>query len=130
KELITGDCSDVSSKLAGEDAVAASKDLGKEETFTVDHPIWSQEEAKAIAKARLRELNLTFITGEAECEGRADVDLGQTVKITADANNAQEPFNGDYYVMGITHRHSMPKGGTGGGFVTIFKLARDGRKPR
>ena len=118
KELITGDCSDVASKLGKEDAVAASKDLGKEETFTVDHPIWSVEEAKAIAKARLRELNLTFITGEAECEGRADMDLGQTVKITADENNkANEPFNGDYYIMGITHRHSMPKG-QAGGFVT------------
>jgi phage protein D len=129
KELITGDCSDVSSKLAGEDAVAASKDLGKEETFTVDHPIWSVEEAKALAKARLRELNLTYITGEAEVEGRTDIDLGQTVKITADANNTSDPFNGDYYIMGITHRHTLPKG-PGGGFVSILKLARDGQKPK
>ena len=29
-------------------------DLGKEETFTVDHPIWSKEEANALAKARLQ----------------------------------------------------------------------------
>jgi hypothetical protein len=126
KELITGEASNSGTKLGSEDAVAASKDLGKEETFTVDHPIWSQEEAKAIATARLRDLNLTFITGEAECAGTAEVDLGQTIEITANANKV-DPFNGKYYVMGITHRHTMPKA-KDGGFVTIFKLARDGQK--
>lgn len=129
KELITGDCSDVSSQLAKDDAVAASKDLGKEETFTVDHPIWSQEEAKAIAKARLKELNLTYITGEAECVGNPDFDLGKTVFVYANQNDDNDPFNGDYYIMGITHRHSMPKGPSGG-FVTILKLARDGQKQK
>jgi phage protein D len=129
KELITGDASQEKSTLGEEHAVAASKDLGKEETFTVDHPIWSVEEAKAIAKARLRDLNLTFITGEAECAGNADVDLGQTIKITANKTNKadKDPFNGIYYVMGMTHRHTMPKG-KDGGFVTIFRLARDGWK--
>jgi len=129
KELITGDASQEKTTLGKEDAVAASKDLGKEETFTVDHPIWSVEEAKAIAKARLRDLNLTYITGEAECQGNSDVELGQTIKITANAKNDpdKDPFNGIYYVMGITHRHTMPKG-KDGGFVTIFKVARDGQK--
>ena len=130
KELITGDCSDVSSQLAKEDAVAASKDLGKEETFTVDHPIWSAEEAKAIAKARLRELNLTYITGEAEIVGSAELDIGKTVFVYADQNNDNEPFNGDYYIMGLTHRHTLPKGGASGGWVTILKLARDGQKQK
>jgi Bacteriophage probable baseplate hub protein len=130
KELIVGEATNPGSKLAKEDAVVASKDLGKEETFTVDHPIWSKEEAKAIATARLRDLNMTFLTAEAECAGNAEVDLGQTIDVTVDAKaEGKDPFDGLYYVMGITHRHTMPKS-KDGGFVTIFKLARDGQKKK
>jgi phage protein D len=124
KELITGDATQERSKLGSKDAVAASGNFGKEETFTVDHPIWSVDEAKALAKARLRDLNLTFITGEAECAGQTDVELGSVIEVTANAQKADDPFNGKYYVMGITHRHTMPKA-KDGGFVTILKLARD-----
>jgi phage protein D len=127
KELITGDASAVKSALGTEGAVDACGTLGKEETFTVDHPIWSAEEAKAIAKARLRELNLQFMTGEAECEGTFDVELGKTIEITANSD-ASDPFNGNYYVMGMTHRMSMPKGNDKGGLTTTFRLARDGQK--
>jgi phage protein D len=126
KELITGQAEAQSSPLGSENAVTASGDLGKEETFTVDHPIWSVEEANVLAKARLRDLNLTYITGEAECMGSAEYELGTTVKITANAQ-AQDPFNGKYYIMGITHRHTMPKAKEGG-YVTILKLARDAQK--
>ncbi len=130
KELIVGEATNPGSKLAKEDAVVASKDLGKEETFTVDHPIWSKEEAKAIATARLRDLNLTFCTAEAECSGNTEVELGQTLEIIADGTEGHdEPFNGLYYVMGMTHRHSQPKS-KDGGFITIFKLARDGQKKK
>jgi phage protein D len=127
KELITGDAEAVKSALGTEGAVDACGDLGKEETFTVDHPIWSAEEAKAIAKARLRDLNLQFMTGEVECEGMFDVELGQTMAITANSD-ASDPFNGNYYVMGMTHRLTLPKGADKGGLVTIFRVARDGQK--
>lgn len=126
KELITGDASAETSALGTQGAVAACGDLGKEETFTVDHPIWSAEEAKAIAKARVRDLNLQFMTGEAECKGTTEAELGQTIEITAN-KHAGDPFNGNYYVMGITHRLSMPKGDAGG-FLTTFRVARDGQK--
>ncbi len=126
KELITGEASAQASKLGSENAVAACGDLGKEETFTVDHPIWSKEEADAIAKARIRDLNLTFITGEAEIAGTPDVDLGQVIEIVANSQG-EDPFNGMYYVMGITHRHTLPKSKEGG-YVTILKLARDAQK--
>ncbi len=130
KELIVGEATNPGSKLAKEDAVVASKDLGKEETFTVDHPIWSKEEAKAIATARLRDLNMTFLTAEAECTGNTEVELGQTVEVTVDKKaEGADPFDGLYYVMGMTHRHAMPKSKEGG-FVTIFKLARDGQKKK
>jgi phage protein D len=123
KELITGDASAEDSPLGDENAVTACGDLGKEETFTVDHPIWSKEEADALAKARLVELNLSFLTGELECAGNPDITLGKVIEVTANAN-AKDPFNGRYFVMGVTHRHTMPKG-KDGGYVTIVKLARD-----
>jgi phage protein D len=126
KELITGDASAEPTKLGTQGAAEACGALGKDETFTVDHPIWSAEEAKAIAKARLRDLNLQFMTGEAECKGTTEADLGQTIEITAN-KHAGDPFNGNYYVMGITHKLSLPKGDSGG-FITTFRVARDGQK--
>jgi len=129
KELITGEATVTSSPLGSETAVSACSQIGgNEESFTVDHPIWSKEEADALAKARLRDLNLQFITGEAECAGNADLDLGQTVEITANARESNDNFNGKYYIMGLTHRHTLPKG-KDGGFVTVIKLARDAQKP-
>lgn len=127
KELITGTADAQSSPLGSQDAVAACGDHGKEETFTVDQPIWSKEEADALAKARLRDLNLTFITGEAEMAGDPNVEIGTVIEIEANAMSADDPFNGKYYVMGVTHRHTMPKG-KDGGFATIAKLARDAQK--
>ena len=127
KELITGTASAASSKLGSQNAVAACGDHGKEETFTVDHPIWSKEEADALAKARLRDLNLTFMTGEAEIAGNPEVDLGKVIEIEANAQDGSDPYNGKYYVMGVTHRHTMPKG-KDGGYATIIKFARDAQK--
>ena len=131
KELITGEAQAQNSPLGSQNAVSACGAIGgDQETFTVDHPIWSKEEADCLAKARLRDLNMTFITGEAECQGNADLDLGQVVEITANAANkaSDDPFNGKYYIMGITHRHTLPKAKEGG-FVTILKVARDAQKP-
>jgi len=127
KELITGEASAQNSPLGSQNAVSACGDLGKEESFTVDHPIWSKEEADALAKARLRDLNLTFITGEAEMAGDPNVELGKAIEIEANASNGSDPFNGKYYVSGVTHRHTMPKSKEGG-YVTIVKFMRDAWK--
>lgn len=127
KELITGEASAQNSPLGSQNAVAACGALGKEETFTVDHPIWSKEEADALAKARLRDLNLTFITGEAEMAGNPDVEMGKSIEIEANAQGGSDPLNGKYYVAGITHRHTMPKS-KDGGYVTIVKFMRDAWK--
>jgi uncharacterized protein len=127
KELITGEATAQNSPLGSQNAVAACGSLGNEETFTVDHPIWSAEEASALAKARLRDLNLNFITGEAEMEGNPDVEMGKSIEIEANALGGSDPFNGKYYVAGITHRHTLPKA-KDGGFVTILKLMRDAWK--
>jgi phage protein D len=127
KELITGEASVQDSKLGSQTSVAGSGDLGKEESFTVDHPIWSAEEAKALAKARLQDASLSYITGEAEVAGNPVFDLGTVVKIVANAKGKDDPFNGKYYVMGITHRHIASKAKEGG-YVTILRFARDAQK--
>ena len=127
KELITGEAQAQNSPLGSENAVSACGSMGNEDTFTVDHPIWSKEEADALAKARLRDLNLNFITGEAEMAGDPKVQLGKTIEIQANASSGSDPFNGNYYVAGVTHRHTMPKSKEGG-YVTIVKFMRDAWK--
>ena len=129
KELIQGDYSAQNSSLGSQNAVAGAADHGKEESFTVDHPIWSVEEAKAIAKAKVVDSALSYITGECETRGDPQFDLGKVIKIVAseEANSADDPFNGKYYVMGITHRYSLTKT-KDGGYVTILRLARDAQK--
>jgi hypothetical protein len=129
KELISGDASVQSSQLGSQTSVAGSGSFGNEEAFTVDHPIWSKEEAMALAKARLQDASLSYITGEAECRGNAVFDLGKLVKVTAAAGStgSNDPFNGKYYIMGVTHRHVVSKS-KDGGFVTILRFARDAQK--
>jgi phage protein D len=126
KELLQGDHSVQASRLGSQDSVAGSGDHGKEESFTVDHPIWSVDEAKALAKARLVDASLSFITGECEMLGDAKYELGKVVKIQAskEEGSANDPFNGNYYIMGVTHRYTHTKT-KDGGFVTILRLARD-----
>ncbi len=130
KELITGDAKAQSSRLGSQNAVAGSGDLGQQETFTVDQPIWSKEEAMAIAKARLVDLSLTYITGECELTGDPRMDLGKVVEIEANSEpdtKANDPFNGKYYIMGVTHRYVLSKT-KDGGYTTILRLARDAQK--
>ena len=64
-----------------------------------------------------------IVGGLAIVRARDDVQR-EVIEITANAQKADDPFNGKYYIMGLTHRHTMPKI-KDGGFVTILKLARD-----
>jgi hypothetical protein len=131
KELITGEASAQASSLGGQNAVAGAGDLAGEDNTTVDHPIWSKEEADAIAKAKLQDSALSYITGEAEITGDPTMDLGKIVKLSPNsdpnASPGDDPFNGKYYIMGLTHRHSNSKS-KDGGFITILRLARDAQK--
>ena len=124
KELITGEAQPEGSKLGSKKAQDSVGELAGAETFTVDHPIWSKEEADILAKARMRELSLGFITGEAIASGDAKYQLGKTVKIVANAMKQDDRFNGNYYIMGVTHRH-MGNKKENGGALSILKLARD-----
>lgn len=124
KELITGNFSAQDSRLGPKNAVSAASALAAEETFTVDHPIWSNEEAVALAKARLVDLSLSYITGECELTMDPARTLGEVVSITVneeDETKDDDPFNGRYYVMGVTHRFGKKEGG----YTTVLRLARD-----
>jgi phage protein D len=122
KDLIVGKAEAGGSKLGSKQASSASNDLGSDETFNVDTPIWSGEEADMLAKARLTELSLSYITGEAETAASADFELGNVIEITV---GADDPFNGKYVVMGITHR--LAASGKAG-MTSILRLARDAQQ--
>lgn len=124
KELIVGQSSAQNSRLGPTNAVGGAGTLAPEETFTVDHPIWSKQEADALAKARLVDLSLTYITGECEITMDPARTLGEVVSITVNEEaetKDNDPFNGRYYVMGVTHRMGKKKDG----YTTVLRLARD-----
>jgi phage protein D len=129
KELISGDVSVTPSKLGKQTGVDAGGPMADEETFTVDHPIWDKAEAMALAKARLQEASLTYITGVAEVTGTPAYDLGKLVSITANAKNTEDPFNGLYYIMGLSHRFNASHAKGESAYVTVLRLARDAQKP-
>jgi uncharacterized protein len=128
KELITGEYSAQNSPLGSQNAVGGSGDLGDEESFNVDQPVWSKEEADALAKAKLVEASLGYMTGEAEAVGDPKFDLGTVVKLTINTEADDDTFNGKYYVMGLSHRHLAGGKDKDGGFVTHLRLARDAQK--
>ena len=125
KELIQGEYSAQSSPLGAQNAVAGSGDLGEEESFNVDQPIWSKEEADALAKAKLVDESLGYMTGEAEAVGDPTFDIGTVVKLTINTEASDDTFNGKYYVMGLSHRHVAGGKDKDGGFVTTLRVARD-----
>lgn len=123
KELITGEASASNSPLGSQGAAASAGDYGSTETFEVDSPVFSPEEAKALAKARLTEQSLQYMTGTAETIGNVDFDLGTVAKFVINPNG-QDRFNGKYFIQGLTHRYSQE---AKDGFVTELRLARDGQ---
>ena len=119
KDLIIGKFDAQNSPLGNQTGSGASGSLGSSEMFSVDQPIWSKEEADALAKGRHMDLSLGFVTGEAETLGSSKFDLGRVVKITV---AQKDPFNGKYYIMGLTHRHAAS---SRDGMSTVLRLARD-----
>ena len=128
KELIQGEYSAQSSPLGSQNAVGGSGTHGDQESFTVDQPVWSKEEAEALAKAKLQDQSLGYMTGEAEAVGDPKFDLGTVVKLTINTTSADDTFNGKYYVMGLTHRMIAGAKAKDGGYTTTLRLARDAQK--
>jgi len=127
KEEIKAEVEATNSKLGKTSAASAAEPFGTIKTYTVDHPIFSVEEAQAIAKAKLAEHSLSYITGEAEAYGDPSYKEGLVVKVLVNDKNPDDRFNGLYLVRGVTHRFTKPKGGKGG-YFTVLRLARDAEK--
>jgi phage protein D len=130
KEEIVGEVSVASSKLGSKTGESQSTAFGTVETFEVDHPIFSVEEAKAIAQSRLDELSMGYITGEAWIPGNGDIKAGIVLEITINRDKPDDRFNGKYMVVGATHSYTHDKAGGGGaggagGYKTQVRLARD-----
>jgi phage protein D len=113
-----------SSPLGPSPGAATLGDFGQIDTFLVDHPIFSVEEARALATARLAELAMSFLTAEAEALGNTRIQAGLVVKIVVDVKNVNDPFNGKYLVRGCTHR--IDAGSVAPAAYTMsMRLARD-----
>ena len=123
KEELVGKAESMSSQLGdktGDKAVASA--FGDTAKFEVDHPVFSVEEANAIAEAKLTELLNGYIQGEGECSGNPNVKAGIVVKITVNADKESDKFNGKYFITGTSHVYTH---GGEGGYRTMFCCRRD-----
>lgn len=129
KDAIVGKATATASPLGDSNAAAAAKGVVAEETFLVDQPLWSTEEANALAEARLQELSLAYITGEGEAKGNIAYQPAIVVTIVVNETDTDR-FNGKYFVTGVTHSYRQGKG-AGAGYRTTLRVCRDaeGGKP-
>jgi phage protein D len=128
KKEIVGEEEVSSSKLGDKTGIDASTTFGATATFEVDYPIFTPDEAKAIAKAKLDELSMSYITGEGACKGNPKIKPGVVVKLIINVEEASDRFNGKYLVTKTTHSYTPTKGGAGndsGGTRTTFAVCRD-----
>jgi phage protein D len=126
KEEVLGKATAPQSKLGGTDGPsAANSPFGKKFYYDVDIPVATVAEANAIAKAKLEELSLSFITGEGVMFGHPKVKAGMVVTIEC----GDQRFNGKYYLIGVSHRYTHEhKGGGKGGYLTYFRVRRNAEK--
>ena len=106
------------SKMAGQKtgpANAASAFGGAVQVLSA-WPVTSQAEADQIAKARLNDLALDYITGEGICYGRTDVRGG----VVIDIQGIGKRFSGSYYITGVSHRYTSRRG-----YFTHFAVRRN-----
>jgi uncharacterized protein len=81
----------------------------------VDHPIYSKEEAKKYAEARLTELVKNMVTARGSTIGIPDLRAGSFIKIDKLGNT----FNGRYFVTSTTHTIGT------NGYITEFEARKE-----
>jgi phage protein D len=118
KEIVghaaSGDASSMGGQQTGPVAVEAV--FGAAQAFYLDEPAENQAEADQVAKARLEQLALGFVTGGGRCQGRTDLRPGIVIEL----QNLGARFSGSYYVTGAEHRYTKRNG-----YVTAFKTRRN-----
>jgi uncharacterized protein len=126
KEEILGKATAPGSKLGGTDGPSsANSPFGKKFYYDCDLPITNVAEANAIAKAKLEELTMNYITGDAVAFGNPKLKAGIVVTVEV----PDERFKGKYYIVGCQHRYiNEHKGGPKGGYMTALKVRRNAEK--
>lgn len=103
--------------LSGSDhgGEVASSALGDAKRHLTDLPAETKEQAERMAKTKLTQYGMSFLTGELEVRGDPKVLAGDVVKI----EKCGQWFSGTYYVVDANHFYDP------GGYETIAFLARD-----
>jgi phage protein D/phage baseplate assembly protein gpV len=87
------------------------------EAIVVDQPVFTADEAKALATGLSNDISREFVQAEGVCAGHPEVKAGWTVKIT----NVGTRFSGKYFVTSATHIYNKD------GYTTNFSIS--GRQP-
>ena len=128
KEEIVGEAEAKALGMGSETGNDAAKPFGGGvTTYEVDHPVFSVDEAKAVAQGRLHELQMNYITADAAVVGKPELKPGVVVKVTVNTEDSSDQFNGMYMISGATHRYTHSDGGKSrkpGGYTTHLRLKR------
>src|SRR5262245_12177788 len=117
KEVIGHASSSDAASMGGQTGPAAVESVfGAAQTLYVDEPIENQAEADQIAKARLEQLAMNYITGNGRCQGRTELKPGVVIELLKLGTR----FSGSYYVTGVEHRYTKRNG-----YETTFKARRN-----
>lgn len=100
-------------KTSGLDVAAKAFDAAV--AASVDNPVLDQGEADQIAAGRIREMALSYVTGEGLAAGRADLKAGTVVKI----EGCGQRFSGLYYLASVCHTYTPKRG-----YRTAFTVRR------
>lgn len=103
REVIEGSAAagSESTKMGGKQTgpEAAQAAFGDARLLVVDHPVSTEEEAQALAKALFEERALRFVSGSGESVGLPELRAGHVVEIAG----LGERFSGEYYVDRCAH---------------------------
>lgn len=121
KEAVVGKATAPASKLGSSDGPSAAQTpFSKRFYYDVDIPIATVEEANAIAKAKLEEISLNYITGDGVCFGDPMIKSGTVVTLKC----KDKRFDGKYYLLGVSQRFT--RGGSDkGGYRTCIRVRRN-----
>jgi phage protein D len=101
--------------------------VGQVEYFQTERPVYTKDEADAVAKGILRERQMQYVLGEGQMHGAPGVQAGKSIKVTV----GDPKFDGKYFIAGCTHRYIHTVAGVPGpahdeaGYRTLIRVMRD-----
>ncbi|MDW4909510.1 contractile injection system protein, VgrG/Pvc8 family [Streptomyces sp. ADMS] len=84
----------------------AGRAFGRAASVSTDLPVPNRDRADQMARGQFDDLALTYITGEAECEGQPRLHAGEVV----DIQGAGTTFSGPYYLTSVSHSVTAAEG--------------------